>query len=254
VKRLRARNIVGIWLAAGILSLASCAPITLPGTAPNPVSHSSVGSSSLSTGQPNAHFDSSVPVDNSQSTALTNYLHGAQLPLVGARVLASSGGPRQAILYGYVATPFGKADAVDKARQWLNDSNAQVDNRIKIEPDLAGPSNDPNAAMANSGPDPNNPDFNNPDIQKYQQQQNQQLTQQQQQYMNQGSPLSGGGLGGSGLMMMLPMLMGGFGGGGGSSFGFGGGGGGLGFGGGGMGSPYSSPYPSGPGYGSPYGP
>ena len=76
-------------------------------------------------------------------------------------MLASNGGPRQAILYGYVATPFGKADAVDKAREFLNDSGAQVDNRIKIEPDLAGPTTNPNAATAD-----NNPDLNNPDIQK----------------------------------------------------------------------------------------
>ena len=148
-------------------------------------------------------------------------------------MLASNGGPRQAILYGYVATPFGKADAADRTRQWLNDSGAQVDNRIKIEPDLAAnpPSNQNNANGANGATADN--DLNNPDIQKYQQQQNQQLSQQQQQYMSQGSPL--GGSSGGPLMMIVPFLLGGSMGGGGSSFGFGGGG-------GGFGSPFGSPF------------
>jgi hypothetical protein len=255
---------VGIWLALGLISLASCAPANQPGTALNPSMLANVGSASPMT-QPDAHFASNAPVDNTQSTALTNYLHSRQLPLVGGRVLASNGGPRQAILYGYVATPFGKADAVDKAREFLNDSGAQVDNRIKIEPDLAGPTSNPNATTANNGNlDPNNPN-NNPDIQKYEDQQSQQLSkQQQQQYMNQGSPF--GGSGGSPFTMLLPFLIGGFGGGG-SSFGFGAGGGGLGMGGGGFGSglggmgsppgsPYGSPYGGSPSYppsaGSPY--
>jgi hypothetical protein len=262
VTRRYAQNIVGIWLALGLISLASCAPNTPPGTALNPSMPASVGSASP-LAQPDVHFASNAPVDNSQSTALTNYLHSRQLPLVGGRVLAANGGPRQAILYGYVATPFGKADAVDKAREFLNDSGAQVDNRIKIEPDLAGPTSNPNTTTANNGNlDPNNPN-NNPDIQKYEDQQAQQQSrQQQQQYMNQGSPFGGGG---SPFTMLLPFLMGGFGGGG-SSFGFGGGGGGLGMGGGsfggfggGMGSPpgssYGSPYgssPYPPSGGSPY--
>jgi len=244
---------VGIWLALGLFSLASCAPPSTQVAAPN-AGPAIVGSASSPASQPEQHFSSNAPIDNPQSTALTNYLHSHQLPLVGARVLASNGGPRQAILYGYVATPFGKADAVDRTRQWLNDSGAQVDNRIKIEPDLAAPAGNPNAATAD-----NNPDLNNPDIQKYEQQQNQQLTQQQQQYMNQGSPF--GGSGSSPFSMMLPFLLGGSFGSGGMGFGLGGGGPGFGFGGGGMGSPlgspnpspYGSPYPA-PGYGPPYGP
>jgi hypothetical protein len=241
---------VGIWLALGLFSLASCAPVTLPGSGTNPTSPTTLGSVAPPS-QPEVHFAGNAPVDSAQSTALTNYLHGRQLPLVGARVLASNGGPRQAILYGYVATPFGKADAVDKAREFLNDSGAQVDNRIKIEPDLAGPTGNQDNATANNSLGPNNPD-----IQRYENQQNQQLTQQQQQYMNQGSPLGGGG--GIPFSMIMPLLGFGFGGGS-SGFGFGGGGSSFGFGGGGFGtgSPFGSPspYPSAPPtYGSPYGP
>ncbi len=216
---------MGIWLALGLISLASCAPPSTQVAAQNR-SPAPVGVASPTVSQPDAHFAGNVPVDNPQSTALTNYLHGHQLPLVGARVLASSGGPRQAILYGFVATPFGKADAVDKTRRWLNDSGAQVDNRIKIEPGLAGPVSNPNAATADNDPELN------PDLKKYENQQ----TADQQQYMNQGSMMS------PGLGLMLPLLM--FGG------GFGGGGSGFSFGGGGLGSPYGSPYSS--PYGSPY--
>lgn len=235
---------VGIWLALGLISLASCAPLTLGGSGATPSSQTKMGTVSPMA-EPETHFAPNAPVDNSQSTALTNYLHSRQLPLVGARVLASNGGPRQAILYGYVATPFGKADAVDKAREFLNDSGAQVDNRIKIEPDLAGPTNNNGATASNQSPD-----LNNPDIQKYEEQQNQQQLSQQQQYMNQGSAF--GGSAGGPMSLLLPMLMmgGGFGigGGGGSGFGFGGGS----FG-GPIGSPFGNPSPP-PTYGSPYGP
>jgi hypothetical protein len=226
---------MGIWLVAGAISLASCA--STPTQVAQNAGAAKVGSTAT-TPQPEQHFTSNAPVDTAQSTALTNFLHSHQFPLVGARVLASNGGPRQAILYGYVRTPFGKADAADHTRQWLNDSGAQVDNRITIEPDIGGtPVGNPNAATAD------NLDPNNPDIQRYQQQQQQELTQQQQQYMNQGSAF--GGSGGGPLMLMLPFLLGGSLGGGGSSFGFSGGG---------FGSPYGSPYgsPSGSPYGSPY--
>jgi hypothetical protein len=242
-----------IWLALGIVTLASCAPVTLPGSGTNSASPTKLGSSLSQGSQPDTHFNANAKIDDDKSTALTNYLHGAQLPLVGARVLASNGGPRQAILYGYVGTPFGKADAVDKTREWLNDSKAQVDNRITIEPDLVKPSNAPGTATADNN-DLSNPDLNNPDLQKYQEQQNREQARQQQQYMNQGSSYGGGsgmgmGFGGGGpLTMFLPLLMMG---GGGSGMGFGMGGGGFGSPYGSSTSPYGSPYAS-PPYGSPY--
>lgn len=245
MKRRNARNLVGISLAIGLLALASCAPTGGPASS-NDSSAAKVGSSSNPAEPEQQHFAGNAPVDSGQSQALTNYLHTHQLPLVGGRVLASNGGSRQVILYGYVATPFGRADAADKSRQFLNDSGAQVDNRIKIEPDLAAnPGGNPPAVGSGS-------DQNNPDIQNYENQQNEQLTQQQQQqYMNQGG-MGGGSMGGSGLMMVIPFLLGGSMGGGGSSFGFGTGGmGGSPY---GYGSPYSG-YPPGYGYpgSSPYG-
>lgn len=76
-------------------------------------------------------------VDQAQSQALTDYLKTHHLPLVGAQVLAAADGERQVILFGYVATDYGKGDAESKARRYVNNAAVTVDNRIKIEPSLA---------------------------------------------------------------------------------------------------------------------
>ena len=75
--------------------------------------------------------------DTAQSGTLTSYLQSHRLPLVGAQVLTNSSGNRQIILYGFVATDFGKQDAADKARQYLHNPNAPVINRIAVRPELA---------------------------------------------------------------------------------------------------------------------
>lgn len=76
-------------------------------------------------------------VDQAQTQALTDYLKTHHLPLVGAQVLAAADGERQVILFGYVATDYGKGDAESKARRYVNNAAVTVDNRIKIEPSLA---------------------------------------------------------------------------------------------------------------------
>lgn len=226
------RSVIGIGVALGLVSLSAC--MQPPTPALNPSGSSPVGSAAPAGPEP--HFSADAPVDSAQSQQLTNYLHSHQLPLVGARVLSSNSGPRQVIVYGYVATPFGKADAADRAREFLNDSGTQVDNRIKVEPGLA--------SNGQVSPSPDTSSLNNPDIQAYQEQQ---TAQQQQQYMNQGAAAPS-----SGLMMLMP-LFGGMFGGGGSGFGFGSGGFGGGYGGGPYGGYGGGPY-GGYGYGSPYGP
>ncbi len=271
---------MGVWLGLGLLSLASCVPLTNPygagssssatlgsgvgsyGASSNSYGSGSYGLSSYSSGGASSgwtssgtqyHFSNSDPVDDSQSRALTDYLHNNRLPLVGARVLAYNGsGPHKAILYGFVATPFGKTDAVAKTRRFLNDPGTEVDNRIMVKPELAGntPSSGSNAAAMGSS---SSSSASTPgDIQAYEQQQ-QLAQQQQQQYMaNQGSASSG-------LMSLLPLLgmFGSFGGGT-TGFGFGGGS----FGGypgyGGFGGypmyPMGPTYPMPGFYGSPYTP
>ncbi len=76
-------------------------------------------------------------VDQAQSQALTDYLKDHRLPLVGAQVLAAPGGARQVILFGYVASGYGKQDAENKAHAYMKDAGVTVDNRITIQPELA---------------------------------------------------------------------------------------------------------------------
>ena len=54
-------------------------------------------------------------VDNATSAKLTKYLHNHRLPMVGAQISNTDAG-RQLMLYGFVATDFGKDDAVTKSK------------------------------------------------------------------------------------------------------------------------------------------
>jgi len=94
--------------------------------------------SSSSTGDPDSA--GAVPPgysnDSAQSSALTSYLQKNRLPLVGAQVLTNGSGNREVILYGFVATDFGKQDAVDKARRYLHAPDVAVVNRIAVRPEL----------------------------------------------------------------------------------------------------------------------
>jgi hypothetical protein len=205
-------------------------------------------------------------VDSPQSQGLSDYLKHHQLPLVGAQVVTSTSGGRQVILFGFVASDFGKTDAEQKARHYLKDQSVVVDNRIKISPELAGSKGGsagstvngvPSAnAMPSDGTDPyaesgGIQDYQNnqpPDAYAYQSQ-----GQQYQQYS--GPPPSA-------MTLLIPLLMGGSFGGGSSGFGgsfgslgggFGGSpfGGSPGFGGGGYGGYPSYPQPAPWGGGSP---
>lgn len=77
----------------------------------------------------------SSSVDSSASAKLTKYLHTHRLPMVGAQVSNTPGG-RQLMLYGFVATDFGKQDAVTKSRNFLHDSSIAVVNNIKVDPQV----------------------------------------------------------------------------------------------------------------------
>jgi len=171
--------------------------------------------------------------DTSRSGTLTNYLQNHRLPLVGAQVLANNSGNQQVILYGFVASDFGKQDAADKARRYLHNPNVPVINRIAVRPELAsgasGSAPAPGAPQTGASGATGSSGSELGSVQSYQDQQQQ--AQQQQQYMQQAPP---GGA--SGLTAIVPLIgmMGMLGMGRGSSFGMGGGG-----------------YP--PTYGSPYG-
>ncbi len=203
--------------------------------------------------------NSSVPPgytnNTSESGSLTNYLQSHKLPLVGAQVMTNGSGDQQIILYGFVASNFGKQDATDKARRYLRDPDAPVINRIQVRPELASGSNTSGSSSTGSsgayGSSGSAESSALGNAQAYQDQQ-QQAEQQQQQYMQQNQASTGV------LSSIVPLLgmMGGMMSMGGGGIGFGGGGGGFGMGGygypgyggypyGGMpygGSPYATPY------------
>ncbi|HTT76991.1 MAG TPA: hypothetical protein VMF50_13565 [Candidatus Binataceae bacterium] len=164
--------------------------------------------------------------DNVQSGALTKYLNSRRLPLVGAQVLKDPAtGQRVVVLYGFVATDFGKTDAAAKTRAFLRDPSVIVENHVKIDPEIASlpkPSHHNEYATGESSPSTGSyasnagsqagADTNGlPGAQSYLDQQNQES--QIQQYQNQSNPLANGsGIGGgaaiSGSMAPLVALLG----------------------------------------------
>ena len=74
-------------------------------------------------------------VDKTTSDKLTKYLHTHRLPMVGAQVSNTDTG-RHLMLYGFVATDFGKDDAVTKSKRYLHDSSIAVTNNIKVNPQV----------------------------------------------------------------------------------------------------------------------
>src|ERR1700732_4504460 len=77
----------------------------------------------------------SANVDSDTSAKLTKYLHKNRLPMVGAQISNPPSG-RQLMLYCYVATDFGKDDAVTKSKRYLRDSTIAVVNNIRVNPQL----------------------------------------------------------------------------------------------------------------------
>jgi len=90
-----------------------------------------------------ATFAQSYKVDPADSQSLTTYLRQHRLPLVGAQVLGDAAGNRRIVLYGFVATDFGKNDAAHKALAYIQNSGhagtsvPQVENRIEVRPEIA---------------------------------------------------------------------------------------------------------------------
>ncbi|HEY9156894.1 hypothetical protein [Candidatus Binatus sp.] len=237
-----ANALAAFGLAVALAGLASCVPMQNPfgtgATKAAPLGTSSRFDSSASLPPPSsAGTVVGGVIDSPQSQALSDYLKHHSLPLVGAQVVTSSSGGKQVILFGFVASDFGKTDAEQKARHYLKDPSLVVDNRIKISPELAGSRGSPGStvngvpsanAMPSDGSDPyaasgSIQDYQNnepPGAQAYQ-------AQGQYQQYNSAPP--------SMFTTLLPMLLGG-----GMSIGSGGYGGGY----GGFNSGYA------PGYGS----
>lgn len=178
-----AQIILSIWLASAMTLAQACAgpARSTPndgGGAARVGSASGAGkgifpvSAVESSGAANAN---AMAVDKDASRALTADLKRHRLPLVGAQVLRNSAtGQRAVVLYGFVATDYGKSDAQRQAEDYVNDPAVDVENRIIVNPQLlaAGGAN----AAANSPPGVGSySDQQNQaaQIQQYQQQQQQ---------------------------------------------------------------------------------
>jgi hypothetical protein len=105
-----------------------------------------------------ATFAQSYKVDATDGQSLTTYLRQHRLPLVGAQVLGDVAGNRRIVLYGFVATEFGKNDAARKALAYVERGARagtpapQVENRIEIRPEIARMRTQATtAAVVNSG-------------------------------------------------------------------------------------------------------
>ncbi len=133
------------------LALQSCAASSVAPAAATPtVSQFSLPSAGESSGElPN------LPPDPAgQGRTLTDYFKTHELPLVGANVVDDKDG-RQVILYGFVATPLGKADAEAQARRIFRDPKVVVVNRIAVRPELltmdkSAPSVEDSSAMGSA--------------------------------------------------------------------------------------------------------
>jgi hypothetical protein len=127
--------------------------------------------------------------DQSASTALTDYLKQHRLPLVGAQVLRNpNNGSRAVVLYGFVGSDYGKSDAQHQAEDFINDDSVDVDNRIRVNPELLSARGSAAEGPPDSSDDPNQPaeasaNASMPGVQSYVDQQNQsaQIQQYQQQ-------------------------------------------------------------------------
>jgi len=90
-------------------------------------------------------------VDTATSSKLTKYLHKNRLPMVGAQVSNTASG-RRLMLYGYVATDFGKSDAVTKSKRYLGDATISVVNNIKVNPQIRHLKRPPDDSGASAPP------------------------------------------------------------------------------------------------------
>ena len=143
VMRRIANALAAFGLAVALAGLASCVPVQNPygtgATKAAPLGTSSgFGSSSSLPPPSSAGTVAGGTIDSPQSQGLSDYLKHHSLPLVGAQVVTSPSGGKQVILFGFVASDFGKTDAEQKARHYLKDPSLVVDNRIKVSPELAG--------------------------------------------------------------------------------------------------------------------
>jgi hypothetical protein len=95
------------------------------------------GFGSPSTGQDHVQGPLDAMSDQELSDRVTDYLHRNLLPLVQANVQRDANGQRKIVLSGFVASTYGKNDAVAKVNSYLNNPSWPVTNYIRVSPNLA---------------------------------------------------------------------------------------------------------------------
>ena len=109
-------------------------------------------------------------------------------------------GARTVVLYGYVGSDYGKSDAQRQAEDFINDAAVEVDNRIRVNPELLAAGRSSSVPAAAGSPDAADAqaqaNSSMPGVQSYVDQQNQAA--QVQQYQQQNSMTS--------MSSMLPLI------------------------------------------------
>jgi hypothetical protein len=203
---------LGVWFLIVMTMAQGCAgpALTASNRAPDPTSASSADGGSFgqfagsngtrSSNRIGARANTSGYVaDPGASSALTDYLKHHRLPLVGAQVLRNpNDGARTVVLYGFVGSDFGKSDAQRQAEDFINDAAVDVDNRIRVNPELLAAGSSSPGSTAPSSPDAADTQANAslPGVQSYADQQSQSA--QIQQYQQQNSMTS--------MSSMLPLI------------------------------------------------
>ncbi len=138
-----------LWLAVAALWLQACAPSGLGST--NSASRSSYFPTAVQ--NPVPHLSAGSLSDSQLGQQMTYYFKANHLPLVGAQAYTDNIGSRQVVLYGFVATSFGKSDAGAKAISLVNDPTIAIVNRIKIDPSLMAANGAPTQPSGNADSD-----------------------------------------------------------------------------------------------------
>jgi hypothetical protein len=83
-----------------------------------------------------ASICAAAKADDPASDPVCDYLHANRLPLVEARTIVNASGGRSVLLYGYVATDFGKLDAEEQTQDFMDDPDVTIIDRIVVRPEL----------------------------------------------------------------------------------------------------------------------
>jgi hypothetical protein len=76
-------------------------------------------------------------VDKLSSDGLTHFLHKRGLHAVGAQISDGDDGSRRMVLYGFVANPAEKADALELSHKYLGDPDIELIDSITVKPSLS---------------------------------------------------------------------------------------------------------------------